>query len=269
MARTLFGGSLAGVAMSLVPDADLEEEVDPDALKPELLASARDDDAETLLRLLQAGVPPTFIDSSGWTALHWAAKNGNASMVRALLDAKASAPYHHMVKLSSKEDAEFRKVAENSISAGTRSLSETFQSLQRRAAEEEITDLSPALLKNTPLLWAAFKGHLYIVWMLLLDGYATTDVDDMGNTAVHLAASAGHVKVVEVLVNDGANCNAVNIYKNLPIDTCTHPFIREALLNAMTKNASMTSQEAAAKHQGNIKWVNCCRLLFDPNVAVQ
>ena len=243
--------------MSLLPDADAEEEVDPEILKPELYASARENDSDAVLRHLNGGVPPTFIDASGWTALHWAAKNGNSGMVRALLNAGASAPYHHMVKLSSKEDADYRKITENSISGGSRSLSETFQNLQRRAAEEEITDLSPALLKNTPLLWAAFKGHLYIVWMLLMDGYATTDVDDMGNTAVHLAASAGHVKVVEVLVNDGANCNAVNIYKNLPIDTCTNPLIREVLLTAMTKHASMTSQEAALKHQGNMKWVRC------------
>ena len=242
--------------MSLLPDADVEEEVDPETLKPELYDCARDNDIETLLRHLQTGVPPTYIDASGWTALHWAAKNGNSRMVRALLEAGASAPYQHMVKLSTKEDADYRKISENSMSGGTRSLSDTFQNLLRRAAEEEITDLSPALLKNTPLLWAAFKGHLYIVWMLLMDGYSTTDVDDMGNTAVHLAASAGHVKVVEVLVNDGANCNAVNIYKNLPIDTCTHSFIREVLLTAMTRNASMTLHEAAMKHEENMKWVS-------------
>ena len=238
----------------MVPEDEMEE-VDLESLKPELFARARDNDTEAVLKYIEEGVPPTFIDFSGWTALHWAAKNGNSRLVRALLDAGASAPYHYTVKTTLNEESESPKVAENINPGGSRSLSETFQRMQRRAVEEETADFSPLLLKNTPLLWAAFKGHLYIVWMLLLDGYATADVDDMGNTAVHLAASAGHGKVVEVLVRDGANCNAVNIYKNLPIDTCTHPFIRDTLLTAMTKHASMTSKEATLMHESNMRWV--------------
>jgi microcompartment protein CcmK/EutM len=84
--------------------------------------------------------------------------------------------------------------------------------------QEEIDKLMP-YLKNTPLLWAAFKGHLRVVWLLLIDGYSPNDTDDMGNNALHLAAVNQHTKVLKILIDDGGSANAVNFYKNRPIDT--------------------------------------------------
>lgn len=236
-----------------------EELVDPNTLKPDLYIAAKDDDTEVVLGYLSEKVPCTYIDDSGWTPLHWAAKNGNATMLRALMDNKATGPYHRVKQMQNPDYKKAITMQEEPEAVkditSMEALKETFELMQKRREDEEMTDFSTDLLRNTPLLWAAFKGHLFIVWMLLCDNYSPNDMDDMGNTALHLAAAAGHVKVVEVLIRDGVNCNKVNIYKNLPIDTTTDPKIRDILVTAMTKGASMTPKEAAQKHESNIKWV--------------
>jgi hypothetical protein len=117
---------------------------------------------------------------------------------------------------------------------------------------EKLLETSVDLLKNTPLLWAAVKGHLRGVWLLLLDGYSPNDVDSLGNNALHLAAVNGHLNVLKVLVDDGGMANVVNIYKNLPIDMATNKAVREVLATAMEKGASMTARDVAAKHEQNV-----------------
>jgi ankyrin repeat protein len=247
---------------------DFEELVDPYVLKPDLYQSVKVNNTEATLHYLQDKVPCTYIDKSGWTALHWASKNGNAKIVKALLENRASLPYHHMVGLTtgrhkeqSKEIAleiliKEKELLPDTLKDNNNNLKETFELMQKRRETEEIEDCSIDLLKNTPLLWAAFKGHLYIVWMLLCDGYSPNDVDDMGNSALHLAAAAGHMKVVQVLIQDGINYNLVNIYKNSPIDTTTVKAIRDVLIDATEKGASMTLKEAAIKHENNVKTVS-------------
>ena len=119
-----------------------------------------------------------------------------------------------------------------------------------RKAEENID-----FAMNTPLLWAAFKGHFQIVWLLLLDGYSSNDLDNSGNNALHLAAANGNLKVVKALINDGANSNLVNLYKNLPIDMSVNKDVREALAIAMDKYASVTPEDIIFMNYQNIKMV--------------
>jgi len=42
------------------------------------------------------------------------------------------------------------------------------------------TDILPS-----PLAWACFKGHLSIVWLLLIHGLKPTSYDLFGNTVMH------------------------------------------------------------------------------------
>ena len=58
---------------------------------------------------------------------------------------------------------------------------------------------------NTPLTWAAWKGHAEVVKLLLAKN-ASTDLQDMnGETALLLAADKGHAKVVELLLAKNAS----------------------------------------------------------------
>eukprot|EP01041_Mallomonas_annulata_P002322 gene2322-4515_t len=226
--------------------------VDPNLRKPDLYAAAKENDINRVLELLDEGVTPSYVEEKiGWTALHWAVKHQNVKMVKYLLEFGASESYHYQV--IRREKFELRKLA-----------------AQQSTADEEDDKIyeTPAneVLKNTPLLWAAFKGNLRIVWLLLENGYSPNDVDSLGNNAVHLAAAAGHKKVLQVLIDDGGNANAVNTYKNQPINTSTIPEIRELLEVAMEKGASMTKADIAAKHQHNLKMYT--RMVSDLRTAI-
>lgn len=116
-------------------------------------------------------------------------------------------------------------------------------------------ETSVDLTRNTPLLWAASKGYLRIIWLLLCDGYSPNDLDNMKNNALHLAAAYGDVKVLKVIIDDGGNANHVNHYKNLPIDMARNKEVREMLQVAMISGASNTEEDIVMKHKQNLKQV--------------
>lgn len=126
--------------------------------------------------------------------------------------------------------------------------------------DEQRLETSVNLRKNTPLLWAAFKGHMRAVWLFLVDNYSPNDVDNMDNNALHLAAVNGHVKILKALIDDGTNANAVNFYKNRPVDMAMNKEIREALADAMVKGASFTATDIANKHDQNMRMVGSLML---------
>ena len=100
--------------------------------------------------------------------INWAAKNGNEKLLKKIIDAGGSDTYHRCKS-----------------------------SMNDQNAEDE--EFPPSLLTNTPLMWAAGKGFLRALWLLLMDGYSPNDTDCMGNNSLHLAASSGHAKVLQIL----------------------------------------------------------------------
>ena len=84
----------------------------------------------------------------------------------------------------------------------------------------------------------------------------------MGNNALHLAAAHGDVKIVKILINDGANSNLVNVYKNLPIDMAASKEVREVLSHAMEKYASVTAEDISAMNSHNIAVVRISLYLY-------
>ena len=47
------------------------------------------------------------------------------------------------------------------------------------------------------------QGHLEVVWLLLQSGFSVTEVDDVGNNALHLACAGGHKAIVNALISCG------------------------------------------------------------------
>ena len=125
---------------------------------------------------------------------------------------------------------------------------------EQEDAEKEL-EVSVNLLKNTPLLWATYKGYLDVIWHLLKDGYSPNDTDKMDNNGLHLAAAYGNTKVLKVLIDDGGNANVVNHYKNLPVAMSKTKEVRDMLAVAMEQGASMTEKDIAEKHVKNMEWV--------------
>ncbi|XP_061400733.1 pre-mRNA splicing regulator USH1G [Musca vetustissima] len=66
----------------------------------------------------------------------------------------------------------------------------------------------------TPVLWAAFEGHLEALRLLCGRGGDPDKCDQFGNTALHLAAAKGHLRCVDFLVKFGVNIYALDIDKH-------------------------------------------------------
>eukprot|EP01038_Epipyxis_sp_PR26KG_P006761 gene6761-9263_t len=260
-------------------------QIDPKTLKPELYAATVANDTTKVLSLLEQQVPPTFVDSSnGWTPLHWATLHGNFSLVKALLSNGASEPYHRMIAkekklaLKGNKDSKLQQdskamektvenetfgeeIDPNNLAADESKFDTINESVLDDEDEDEeeeddiekLLEISTNLLVNTPLLWATQKGFLYIVWLLLVDGYSPNHLDSMGNNAVHLAAGIGNLKLLKVLVDDGGISTNVNNYKNMPIDMAKNKETREYLSTAMIAGASITEEDIATKHEQTLK----------------
>ena len=98
-----------------------------------------------------------------------------------------------------------------------------------------------------------FVGHMEVVWQLLKVGYSPNDTDSLGNTALHLAASSGYKKIVQILIDDGAMPTVVNIYKNSPGYLAKNRDVSDLLVVAVEKGASMTAEDIRKKHEDNMK----------------
>ncbi len=70
---------------------------------------------------------------------------------------------------------------------------------------------------STPLHWAALKGHLDVVELLLKHGADPNVKDEDGSTPLHDAAWNGHADVVELLLKHGADPNTKNEYGKTPL----------------------------------------------------
>ncbi|KZM25694.1 uncharacterized protein EKO05_0000959 [Ascochyta rabiei] len=72
-------------------------------------------------------------------------------------------------------------------------------------------------LHTDPLNWAAGRGHLNVVEILLSNGAQHNLLCGNGGTAIHSAARNGHLKVVETLLNHGARHNMLNSHLETPL----------------------------------------------------
>ena len=190
-----------------------------------LIAAAKVGDEDEVRSLCLEGADVTVEDPlSRWTALLWASCNGNLDCVNVLLEFKASHIYL---------DAELIKLH----GGGHGMRPSTAPPHMEGKGHARLT--LKASERNSPLHWAAFKGHLAIVWRLMNDcldrtpGLNIHDVDAQGNTALHLAAAGGHVPVVLCLLGNGSDVNTKNYYGNPPLSLATKYEVRQAMTQLM------------------------------------
>merc|ERR1719163_565767 len=87
--------------------------------------------------------------------------------------------------------------------------------------------------KHSPLHWAAFKGHLKVLWLLLGQNLPPGEQDQIGNTALHQAAAGGSVECTKCLMAQGADVMAKNDRGHTPYALCTVPDVQRLLASAM------------------------------------
>lgn len=78
------------------------------------------------------------------------------------------------------------------------------------------------------------------MWLLLQRGFSVSDIDDCGNTCVHLASASGHHDIVKCLLCSGVDLTATNWYGNTALALATAAATRQLLqrLSEQTKCAA-------------------------------
>ena len=168
------------------------------------IASARFNNPGKLEELIQNGVNINCQDDQHWTALMHACVQGFEEIVRILLKKKSMIEPINMPGVDEKKESEDSK----------------------SDAEEK-----PRVY--TPLHWAAHKGNLRIVWLLLKHRFSLLDEDPFGSTPVHQAAAGGAVKVLECFLSQGVDIEKKNTRGHTPLDLATDHETRQLILKAI------------------------------------
>lgn len=105
--------------------------------------------------------------------------------------------------------------------------------------QEEVTDpfqkpkIAAIVGRYTPLHWASYKGHFRIVWNLLKEKLSPLDIDIYGNTAVHQAAAAGAIEVLECFLSRGVDVEMKNARGHTSYDLSTDKRVKNIINKAV------------------------------------
>ena len=169
--------------------------------KRTLKSAAEAGDTETVIDLLDRGVPICTKDDEGMSLLHWAAWGGHVTTMRLLIrrgcdvdavDGRGLTPLHWAAALGQ---------------------TKTVRELIRNNATKSVV----AGNCGTPLHLAAFNGHVETVVAMLEEECPNDAVDSDRQTVLHAAVQGGHVEVVRKLVGRGCNVNAVETIGCTPL----------------------------------------------------
>lgn len=112
--------------------------------------------------------------------------------------------------------------------------------------------------KHSPLHWAAFKGHLKVLWLLMSPPQSLShrEKDAIGNTPLHQAAAGGNLECAKCLMAQGVDVFAKNDRGHTPYALCTEDKVQKLLLQAM----KTTACEASGKQfSGNVLRYLCSK----------
>ena len=150
---------------------------------------------DVVLQLLSiSNVNLSSRDRYGFTPLALACQQGHTEIVRLLL-----------------ESAGFETRTSNNSEMTQASNSAKLHEVRKLNKFEKILQISDGSYKWTPLTWAAIKGHLEIVQMLLFAG-ADLEGESQSPASGPLGVActlAGNEKIVKLLVKTGADVNRV------------------------------------------------------------
>jgi hypothetical protein len=97
------------------------------------------------------------------------------------------------------------------------------------------------------------QGHVEVVWVLLRHGFSVGDIDECGNTALHLASAGGFTEIVKSLLSSGVVLGVANWYGNTALDLATNAETR-SLLSRLTEQLRCAATNVGAWHG---RWKGC------------
>lgn len=207
-----------------------------------LISAAQRNHFPIVSALLQAGANVNARNEMNETALYWAIRNGNYSIVAALLDMNADTTVHGGQSVL--------WTAAQSLKLSISELLPISELLLRRGESPDAQDLSrepllcwavkrnydsyvqllltqgadpsrPDRLRRSPLTCAALSGNVRIAEKLLSHGATLTTVDRGGRTPLAWAVIMGHVEMVKMLLDRGAGLETVDQFGWTPLARAT------------------------------------------------
>ena len=176
------------------------------ALGGEIHTAAMRGDVEKVKVLLAAD--PALVsatDNSGWTALHFAARNGHLDVAKLLLANKADVNAKAGIGMT---PLEVSLAFSDSARPGARTADTNHEAIAELLLAHGAEVPSRSNVGLTALHYAASAGFTNVI-KELLDRHANVNVrDNSGRTPLDLAAQHGRLDVVELLVAGGAKMSA-------------------------------------------------------------
>ena len=110
---------------------------------------------------------------------------------------------------------------------------------------QQATTVNPEA--DVALLSAAYDGNIEVARQQLAEGADVNvkDRDYRNETPLQYAAKEGHTKVVELLIDNGADVNAISVY-GAPLDEAVERDETE-IAELLRKNGAKTSEELKAE----------------------
>ena len=168
-------------------------------------------------------------NTKGWTALHYAANQGNIDVVwelmkngydRFTLDKNGTCT---AIQVTNNEDVinmlTNKNILELAVKIGDVDYVE-------KIIDEEHPFLNHSDTYGRSLIyWACRYGHLEIVKLLFTYNYINVNIDSTDNdgmTPLHVATIKGHYDVVKYLLENGVNLNILDNYGSSPLHYASH-----------------------------------------------